>query len=127
MLIISAKVNEYVKNGSVMFVYTIDSNATKPADKKAELKDFEDSMGEYFQVNKEDGKPLYWSKDISSVGTELQKSYSGRYNVPRNLEEKAVDLESKTNSKLAGFQALMQFTGKTKAQMQQLLLEGMTA
>jgi hypothetical protein len=114
MLTIASKSGQYTKNGQPIFVYTLAGEST-------DLKDYKTSQGDYYRES-EDKKPLYFSQRICSIGANLEKTRSGRYTVLADLEQKAAELESASNSNYGKLLAIQQFTGLTKAQLTERLL-----
>ena len=124
MIVIKAKINQYVKNGNIQFVYTIESTAPKAEDKAKELAEYKSSRGEYYREN-EAKEPLYFSQRICNVGDQLTKTTKGAFQVLSDLESTAAQIETQTNAALAKFNALAQFTGLTKAQLAERLLQNL--
>jgi hypothetical protein len=112
---IAAKVNQYAKNGSIIFVYTVQGT-------DAELETYKTSQGNYFRTN-DAGAPLYFSQRICNEGAELQLTKSGRYTVLQDLERTVVERESATNTSYGKLEAIRLFTGLTKAQLSERLLQ----
>ena len=124
MLIIKAKTNQYIKGGTIQFVYTVESNAAKAEDKAKELEAYKLSRGEYYREN-EAKEPLYFSQRIYNVGDQLTKTQKGTFQVLNDLESAAAQIETQTNAALAKYNALAQFTGLTKAQLAERLLQSL--
>lgn len=116
-LSIAKKTNQYTKNGGVQFVYTL--NGTEE-----QIAEYKTSQGEFYRES-EDKKPLYFSKRICNEGDELTKTHNGRFQVLQDLESVAIAIDNQTNKQLGNFNAMMQFAGLTKAQMQEKLMEKM--
>jgi uridine phosphorylase len=121
MITIKAKANQYSKNGSIIFVYSIMSNLTDKKKAEAELKDYEETQGAYLRKD-EAGDMLYFSQRICTTGSELTKTTKGRYTVLQDLEQKAAELESATTTGLGKLNAIQQFCGMSRAQMTERLM-----
>lgn len=112
---ISSKVNQYVKNGNSIFVYELDCN-------DVELTEYKTAQSSYYKES-DNKKPLYFSQRICNNGDMLMLTSSGRYQVLQDLEAKAISIDSAKNQNLGKFLALAEFTGLSKAQLAERLLE----
>ncbi len=110
-LSIKSKVNEYVKNGNPVFVYSLQGDISK----------YKESQKEYFRVN-EEGEALYFSNRLLEPGQELKKTNSGRFQVLQDLEATYSELETETTKAVAKLNAISQFTGLGKKKLAERLL-----
>ena len=108
------KVNQYMKSGSIIFVYTLEGDAKELAAYKA-------SQGEYYRESDTD-EPLYFSQRICTVGAELTETKSGRFQVLQDLEGVATKRAEYADMSFGKLTAIQQFAGLTKAQMTERLL-----
>ncbi len=114
MLTISRKVNQYLKNGNAIFVYEIEGS-------KEELAAYKKSQGEYYRES-DAKKPMYFSQRPIEPGAELTATKSGRYQVLQDLEGTVAAREQAATQAFGKLEAIRQFTGMSKAQMQERLL-----
>lgn len=111
---IKSKVNQYMKNGSPVFVYTVDGNAET-------LREFKESQGSYYRET-EAKEPMYFSRRIIADGSELVLTASGRFQVLQDLEAITAAQESATTTAFGKIQAIQQYSGLTKAQLAERLI-----
>lgn len=102
MLTIVAKVNQYLKNGNLVGVFTVASDLTDAAKKKAELDAYIASQPAGTS-KASDGGPLFWGDPDIAPGTELTKTTRGYVaNVPLSEDIVIIANKLKTFSKLGG-------------------------
>ena len=109
---VKERVSQYVKNGSITSVYTLDgSKEAKDAYKK--------SKGNFYQ--EKDGLPLMWSTRPCKPGMELIPSVKdGRYILVRDLDAQQEAIEDAATKRMGRLQGDMQFFGLNKAEMRRL-------
>jgi hypothetical protein len=112
---ILSKVNQYVKNGSSVFVYDL------AVETPEELAKFKSSQGDYYRES-ESKKPLYFSQRVLEPGAELTLTKSGRYQVLTDLEYIESAREQASINAYGKLDAIRQYTGLTKRQLQERLL-----
>lgn len=116
MITIIAKSNEYMKNGSPVFVYTLSCN-------EAEKEAYKANQGDFYRED-DKGNPLFFSNRVLQAGAEVRwVEKSQRYSVITDLEALAARNEAIKAEKLASLEALAEFTGLTKAQLAERMLE----
>lgn len=116
MITITTKSNEYMKNGSPVFVYTLGCNEAEKADYKAK-------QGDFYRED-EKGNPLFFSSRVLQIGAEVRwAEKTQRYSAITDLEAIAARTEAIKAEKLASLEALAEFTGLTKAQLAERMLE----
>lgn len=125
MLVIKAKVNEYVKAGAPVFVYSITSNQTDPKKAEAELADYKKSCGDYYRES--DAKePLMFSQRPMTAGAKLTKTTKGRYQVlSEDLEETATAAAAAIETFKNQFLGKLQALGIKPAEMRAAMLAGL--
>lgn len=111
---IKAKINQYTKNGAIIFVYTLIGTIE-------ELEAYKASQGVNYREN-ELNEPLYFSQRICEVNADLTLTRSGRYMVLQDLEQKATQLDTATTSALGKLNAIAQYCGLSKLQLQEKLI-----
>lgn len=116
-LTIKAKVNQYRKNGSNIFVYAL-------AGSKESIKEYKESQGTYYREN-EAGEPLYFSQRIVNVGDSLTQTSSGRFQVLSDLEAESIEIDAHSKKFLGKLNAIQQFTGMSRTQLQQKIMDSL--
>jgi len=114
---ISKKHNQYRKNSSIIFVYQITGT-----DK--ELAEFKANQGSNYREDESTGTPLFFSANRpGSTGDELHwNKNKSQYQLHTDLESEIATLQTATANALGKINAIQQFTGMSKAQMQERLL-----
>ena len=116
MLTVKSKVREYIRNGSPVFVYAL-------AGSKEELAEYKKTQGDYYREEEKTKEPLFFSPRPIATGTQLAPNREGtRFVVQQDLEAQVAATETAKNAQLGKLQAMQEFLGLTKAQMQQMLL-----
>lgn len=113
-LTIARKVNQYIKNNNPIFVYELSGE-------KADLEAYKKAQGEYYRES-DAKKPMYFSQRPIENGSELSLTKSGRYQVLQDLEGTVAAREQAATQAFGKLEAIRQFTGMSKAQMQERLL-----
>lgn len=114
MIVIVKKSNQYMRPTGPVFAYTVNSNAASEADRKKELKEYEEALGEYLRKN-DAGDLLHFSRQPLDEGTTLTKTQKGRYIVAQDLEKVATEAEAAAKSweaKFAGMKAALGMTNE---------------
>jgi len=118
MLSIETKVNQYVKNGSSIFVYSLIGD-------KKDLEAYKVSQGVNYREDETTKKPLYFSQRVCNAGDVLNATKGGRYQVYQDLESKDAQLQTAIIGNLGKLEAVRQLSGLSKAQFTERLLASM--
>ncbi len=126
MLIIKSKVNEYLKNGNPIFVYTVVSNLQDAKEAVKEVESFKSSQGVNYREN-EQKEPLYFSQRPITAGAELKLTSKGRFTVfsTESLEDLALNaqvaIENAKNTMLGKLAA----AGITQSEFRRAMLQSL--
>ena len=102
MLVIVAKVNQYLKDGELRGVFTIASNLQKPEDQAKEIAAYVASQPAGTS-KAADGGPLFWGDPNIEPGTEITKTQRGYVaSVPLSEEIVVIANKMKMFAKLGG-------------------------
>lgn len=118
MLTISKKHNQYrSKSGSIVFVYQITGTTD-------ELEQYKTDQGSNYREDDTTGVPLFFSANrAGSTGDELHWNVrKSQYQLHADLEQEVATIQTATANALGKINAIQQFTGLSKAQMQEKLL-----
>lgn len=110
---IKRKVNEYLKNGSPVFVYALSGS-----DK--ELKQYtENKLKQGFNVvNKDDNEVIFWSRNVLPDDTEMRFKANNTDIYPvTDLTDVATRINDQSLKTQGTLNGIMQFAGLTKSQM----------
>ena len=112
---IGKKHNQYRKGSSVVFVYTV------LGDKK-QLEDYKTKQGANYR--EDNGTPLFFSANrTGNVGDEIHwNATKSQFQLHTDLESEIATVQTATANALGKINAIQQFTGMSKAQMQERLL-----
>ena len=124
MALIVNRKGSYVKNGNPVFTGIVTSNTSDSAAAQAELDDYKTSKGSFYRED-EDGNPIYFSSTLFQSGSELVKTQRGQFTILRDLESEVLAVESFKNQQTGKIEAIRQYTGMSRAQMQQALLDSL--
>lgn len=116
-LTIKAKVNQYRKNGANIFVYALSGS-------KESIEEYKESQGSYYRED-ENGNVLYFSQRIVNVGDSLTQTSSGRFQVLSDLEAESIEIDAHSKKFLGKLSAIQQFTGMSRAQLQQKIMDSL--
>jgi len=122
MLQIKTKQSEYPKDGRIVFVYVVGSNAATPEEQKAELDLYTAAQGNFLRKNAA-GEPLFFSGDICPIGAPLVvRQSTGRYGVNQDLEAQVEQQKFFQTKRTGELVADAQFMGISRGAMKQMLL-----
>lgn len=120
-LSIARKTNQYLKAGTPIFVYELKSTETEPKKIAEDLAAYKKSQGDFYRES-EAKQPVYFSQRPLENGAELTLTKSGRYQVLQDLEGTVAAREQAATVAFGKLEAIRQFTGLSKAAMQERLL-----
>jgi hypothetical protein len=111
---IGKRVNQYRKNGAIVFVHEFEGS-----DK--EVKDYIKSKADagFDVVDPASKKPLFWCANVVSEGTPITLTTNGKY-VTGDLEAEAVDIAAAANAfkgKVAGVAAVLGISNREAVKM----------
>jgi len=116
-LTIGKKHNQYrsSKTGTIVFVYTVDGT-------KEDIANYKKVQGTNYR--EENGTPLFFSAGrTGNVGDEIHfNAKKSVFQLHSDLESEVATLQTATANALGKINAIQQFTGMSKAQMQERLL-----
>jgi hypothetical protein len=116
-LTIGKKHNQYrsSKTGTIVFVYTVDGT-------KEDIANYKKAQGANYR--EDNGTPLFFSAGrTGNAGDEIHfNTKKSTYQLHTDLESEVATLQTATANALGKINAIQQFTGMSKAQMQERLL-----
>lgn len=112
---IGKKHNQYRKGSSMVFVYQV-------AGAKKELEGYKTKQGVNYR--EENGVPLFFSANrVGNVGDEIHwNATKSQFQLHTDLESEIATVQTATANALGKINAIQQFTGMSKAQLQERLL-----
>ena len=109
---IGKKVNEYLKSGKPVFVYSLVGTETEIEAYKAAS-----------QASTDETKVLFFSTRPVNSGDEVVLSQKGNYSVQSgNLEAQAIAHQTLVDNAVAKFEGLQKFAGMTKEEIIRLVM-----
>lgn len=122
MLIIKAKVNQYMKAGVAQFVYSVKSDSTDPKIVEKELAAYKAACGTYYREDDQSKEPLFFSQRVCKPGAELKEAKNGRYTaLTEDLEAMVEAKEGLKSREIAKLQAATEFFGMSKQELLQTM------